>query len=1097
MRWLRVARLTLPLFAALAPVPVPAVELPPSCAEHPGMTDNVTPIAELRRQAEALSESDPPGVVRLLCATIPRVAREHGEDSIELAWWQGSLATPLIAYMDKFAEAIPLLQAAQGIFERRLGPNAVELADIHVAYAWINFRQGNLADSRKAWENALRIREITPGPRRIELQKALVGLAQVQLSQRDFANAQRTLDRAHAILVENGDTASDAAAAIENVYTNVSLRQEDYVTARRHAEALIDIEKQLQGPAAQRVPGYVLLGQILERLDEFEAAEEALREAIRLAESKEGPLQRHHMRALVQLAALLNERGRPAEAREPAIRAIEVAEGTLGPDAPTLVRVLAVAAETHRSLGELPEALKLYERASGIVERHRGDIERQVLVAHYRGLGGLQQSLGATAEARRLLSAGLEAVGSEPTLSVERAQVLLQLARTSALTDPAQSHIDLAQALGLLRVRLPDSHPTLLRVVNEICGIEIEADAAEAPHCQDAAERLQRTREIEPALRSAAYGNQSRIAEKRGSTSEAQALAIRELAAATTLGTPDPLWRAYFHLGRLLHGTAQRDLAIVFGKQSIAQVERLRGYFVGEYQRFDTGFLRDKVSVYREVADWLMEAGRIDEALEVLRMLKSEELYDFVLRDGAWQGEERSIELTGSEQALWRRYTRALEADTRIGAEIDRLTRLREAGRISVKERRRLEELLTAQRSIEGARVERIKAFVARSAAPAQRGEIQSREIHAESLAREMRRLGPDTAVAFYLMSADRLRVLVATRDLHSEHQVAIKAVDLSRDVGRLLDAIARRADVREQSQALYESIARPVDDAARSAGATRLVLWLDGALRYVPFGALYDGERYMVEKYAIQNYAVTSGKETLRAGRGSYALSVRGLGVTRAISGFDALPAVADELCYIVRGPISGLELASEACPQPSSGNGALPGEGFADAAFTEARLRGLLSGPPFSVLHLGTHFSLRPGNALRSFLVLGDGARFTLDAVGSLDFNGVELMTLSGCQTGMGGAITDDGREIEGLSTMVHRRGAKRVVASLWQVEDTSTARLMQSMYGLLSSSGADAARALQQAQLSLRSFSDAGRKPYEHPYYWAGFAISGNAF
>ena len=119
-----------------------AVELPPTCTAEPGTPDNTTPIPELRKQVEALSESDPVAVVRLLCTTIPRVAREHGEDSVEYAWWLGSLATPLIAYMEKFAEALPLMDAAQAIFEQQLGRDAVELADIYVAHAWINYRQG-------------------------------------------------------------------------------------------------------------------------------------------------------------------------------------------------------------------------------------------------------------------------------------------------------------------------------------------------------------------------------------------------------------------------------------------------------------------------------------------------------------------------------------------------------------------------------------------------------------------------------------------------------------------------------------------------------------------------------------------------------------------------------------------------------------------------------------------------------------------------------------------------------------------------------------------------------------------------------------------
>ena len=76
------------------------------------------------------------------------------------------------------------------------------------------------------------------------------------------------------------------------------------------------------------------------------------------------------------------------------------------------------------------------------------------------------------------------------------------------------------------------------------------------------------------------------------------------------------------------------------------------------------------------------------------------------------------------------------------------------------------------------------------------------------------------------------------------------------------------------------------------------------------------------------------------------------------------------------------------------------------------------------------------------------------------------------------------------------MRRRGARRVVASLWQVEDESTARLMQTMYSTLSSADSDAARALQRAQLSLRSYTHNRQHPYEHPYYWAGFVISGSA-
>ncbi len=102
---------------------------------------------------------------------------------------------------------------------------------------------------------------------------------------------------------------------------------------------------------------------------------------------------------------------------------------------------------------------------------------------------------------------------------------------------------------------------------------------------------------------------------------------------------------------------------------------------------------------------------------------------------------------------------------------------------------------------------------------------------------------------------------------------------------------------------------------------------------------------------------------------------------------------------------------------------------------------------------------------------------------------------MTLSACQSGLGGATTDDGREVEGLSAIVQRRGAQHVVASLWQVEDRSTAHLMREMYAALSASKMDPAVALRHSQLALRALREGGRHPYEHPYYWGGFLVSGS--
>jgi CHAT domain-containing protein/tetratricopeptide (TPR) repeat protein len=1027
----------------------------------------------------------------LLCDTIPRVAHEKGERSAELAWWAASLATPLIAYKDKFQEAIPLLQFAEPILERQSSKYAPEVADINVAYAWIYLRQGRLAESADAWQKALVFRERAPGLQQIELQKVLVGLAQVRASLRDFRGAHEAVARAKGILIVNNAMVSEAGAAIENIEANLDLREEAFPQAQAHAEAQIAIEKQLQGGAPQLVTAYVLLGTIDQRRDDFEAAEAALREAIRLSEAEKGPLQRHYLAALNQMAAMLIERDRPFEALPFAQRALEVGESTLGKDAPKLVGVLRTLAEASRALGDLPTALHLYQRANLIVEQSRANVERQVLVAHYRGFGNLQLDLGDLQAARAALKAGIDAAGDDPTLTVERGYLLLALGRATNAGDPDRSR-RLEQALALFQSRLPRGHPINLRVVNELCAVEIAARAEPAPRCKEASDWVLNARDVEPTLRSAVYQNESALDAARGDANGAYSQALKGLAAAEAMGTPDPLWRAYFTFAAASATRQDTALAIFFGKQAVSQIERLRCDFTRGDRDLQRTFLIDKVSVYRAVADWLMQAGRIDEGLEVLKLLKGQELYDFQLR-GAAAATDAHVDFTREEQALRERYAEALTAAGERGAEFERLSRLFEVDRLSPAEHARLEQMLNNDVSLDEARRTQIQAVLSSGASTRAPADVEH-SLQAAGLSNELRRAGPDAALAVFLMTQNHLRVLVATTRQQIEYQVPINAADLQMEIGHFLEALNQRSDVTAASRALYTTLAQPLDVAAQAAHAKRLVLWLDGALRYVPFAALNDGGHYLIEKYALQIYAVPEGGSGASTHGPPHSLKVRGLGVAQAVPGFDALPAMADELCDVVRGPITGLTQRGSACTAMSVGNGALPGLGFADAAFTETRFRSVLQDTSdYSVLHIGTHFSLRPGNAIRSFLVLGDGSRLSLDAISKLSFSGIDLVTLSACQTALGGAVGDDGREIEGLNVIVQRAGARQVIASLWQVEDKSTALLMRQLYSHLAKSGVDGARALQQSQLELLSLNVGGHRPYEQPFYWAGFVAS----
>jgi CHAT domain-containing protein/tetratricopeptide (TPR) repeat protein len=1081
--WLCAAALCWPL-----PASATGYQLPPACAAWAQSADNKTPLRLLRQRVEALNETDPNAAFAILCATIPRVAAQYGDQSAEFAWWFGSLATPLIAYMDKYDEALPVLQDVQPILERHYGRYGVPLGDIHVAYAWTYFRQGKLAESGVAWSEALKVRERSPGKKKIELQKVLVGLAQVELSQREFALADSHLKRAYDIAVENRDTVSEAGAAIENARINVAFRQERFEDARKYAEEALRIETQLRAGAAQLVPAYSLLGRVLERLDEYEQAEAALRHAVDLAQGIQGPLQRHEFAALYQLAALLEDRGHAAEAREKAQSALRVGEATLGATAPRLVPVLQVLGDAQHQLGDLPEALRQFERAHSIIVESKSNLERSWLVDYYRDYGGLQMSLGDPVGAEHTLAAGLEAAGGEPTLAVERAWLLLEHARAAGKIGVRNSD-DLIEAAALLRSKLPESHPAILRVLNELCEIEL-ATPATAPNCAETAQRVEQAPDAAPDLRARVYDNQSRLAGALGDEAMARRFAVREVAAAETAATPEPLWQAYFRLATVLRKAGENTLAVLLGKQALAQIETERSYFVGQDRRFDASFLHDKVPAYRDVADWLLELGRIDEGLAVLQLMKTEELRDFGVR-GATPTSDPEALFTEAETAFKNRYAPpASEHD--VPSELSLLSSLARVGKISPAESERLRTLLAGKGQAEAARAARIEQLLRKGAEEALPMAPRQREIAAPALAHAAKRFGADTAFAVYLLTADHLRILVTAGDSQAEFTIPIDGALLKRDIGYFLAAISQRRDASKLSGALYAEILKPVDEFAAQHGVHRLTLWLDDALRYVPIAALQDGHRYVVDKYVIQIYSPALDAEPIHVGQPQ----VRVFGVTRAVGGFTALPSVADELCYVVRGPIEGLVTSSNVCTTPSSGDGALQGRGFADAAFTELRFEQLLAGPrDFSVLHVGTHFRLRPGNALRSFLLLGDGSLLTLDALSALDFHAIDLVTLSACETGMGGARADDGREIEGLSALVQRRGAGRVIASLWQVEDASTAQLMRRLYTEFNATHGDAALGLQRAQRALRSLSSSTGTSYANTYYWAGFSVAGS--
>ena len=165
-------------------------------------------------------------------------------------------------------------------------------------------------------------------------------------------------------------------------------------------------------------------------------------------------------------------------------------------------------------------------------------------------------------------------------------------------------------------------------------------------------------------------------------------------------------------------------------------------------------------------------------------------------------------------------------------------------------------------------------------------------------------------------------------------------------------------------------------------------------------------------------------------------------------------------------------------------------------------------------AIAHFACHGTADLNEPLQSGLKMSDGLLtlndlFALKLTGG-DRTGIRLAILSACETGLPGLELAD--EAIGLPTGLLQAGVAGVLASLWSVDDRSTALLIEAFYHFWRTEKLDPPEALRKAQQYLRdSDKDAiaagprdARKvsdctswhlpQYPHPFFWAGFSYFG---
>jgi CHAT domain-containing protein len=329
----------------------------------------------------------------------------------------------------------------------------------------------------------------------------------------------------------------------------------------------------------------------------------------------------------------------------------------------------------------------------------------------------------------------------------------------------------------------------------------------------------------------------------------------------------------------------------------------------------------------------------------------------------------------------------------------------------------------------------------------------------------------PTTAVIYPIILPDRVEVILKLVNQNlRRYTTAVGQEEVERTLDDLQQKITKPHTLREVqslSQQVYNWLLKPAfADLARSDVKT-LVFVLDGSLRNIPMAVLYDGKQYLVENYSIAltpGLQLTDPKPLTRK-----QLKTIAAGVSEPRPGFSGLPNVKREL----------EEIQSK-----------VPSQVLFNEQFTTQAFQNQVNSLPFPVVHLATHGQFS-SDADNTFVLAWD-EKIKVNQLSNLlrtrdqsRPDAIELLILSACQTAAG-----DKRAALGLAGVAVRAGARSTLASLWNVNDQSTALLMGQFYQVLANKAVPKAEALRQAQLALLK-----NPKYALPMFWAPYVLVGN--
>jgi CHAT domain-containing protein/Tfp pilus assembly protein PilF len=358
------------------------------------------------------------------------------------------------------------------------------------------------------------------------------------------------------------------------------------------------------------------------------------------------------------------------------------------------------------------------------------------------------------------------------------------------------------------------------------------------------------------------------------------------------------------------------------------------------------------------------------------------------------------------------------------------------------------------------------------------------------------RMLPPNTQLVQYVLGEKNLMIWLVTRDRLITAKADISADNLRSKVAVYLDELRKVGSLEglnSQAAELYQWLIAPI---GKQLDPNReLCIIPDGLLQDLPFASLVSPEtkRYLIEDFALViNPSASVFARTVEISRGKQkSESESFLGIGNPSFNQQAFP----KLSTLSRSE-QEIERIRSFYPQHLI---------LTRKQATESALAEQIGN--YEIVHLATHaLSNQQSSMLSTIFLAGesdsasegqnpeqvasDGA-LRAHEIYRLKPRRTRLVVLSSCRSALGDRSRNEA--IGGLAQAFLVAGVPTVIASLWNIDDESAARLMERFHATHRGKKLAFGEALRQTQIS---FLQTAPVRLRHPYFWATFIVTGDS-